>query len=327
MCPKKYKKLKLISALFVFCMVIPCMTGPLYAADEAVIAAKVNGFVISEAELRAAITAYIPPGVFHRKNSVDRERNYREKVLNDLIEGELLFQESLNQGITASDHDVEKVYGRRIEGFASKENFYEALREAGFSVDGFKRVLMKELTLRMFDEVLEKRSRYTDKELRSFYDKNKERFSLPESYKVGHIYINIPPNSRKDERTRFSEKAGDLMKRVKSGEDFASLAFKYSEDKYRVKGGDLGWVHEGRLFKEVDRALEKMKVGEVRLVESLYGYHIIELRGKKPAQQMSFEEVKDSLKNDLERKRYKERKTELIRRLKETASIEIIGKK
>ena len=73
------------------------------------------------------------------------------------------------------------------------------------------------------------------------------------------------------------KEAEEIYKKVKAGEDFATLAKEYSQDEYSaVNGGDLGFFEKGQMVPEFEKAafsLEENKVSE--LVETSYGYHIM----------------------------------------------------
>jgi len=79
--------------------------------------------------------------------------------------------------------------------------------------------------------------------------------------------------------TPARQKAEDLLKRVRAGEDFATLAKEFSEDPgSRAQGGDLGWFSRGEMVKEFEDAAFALKEGEVSgVVESPFGYHIIKV--------------------------------------------------
>jgi len=88
--------------------------------------------------------------------------------------------------------------------------------------------------------------------------------------------IDNPEQDTSDEQKNI---ANDLLQRVKSGEDFATLAKQYSEDPgSAAEGGELPWVKRGIFVPEFDEAIfDTLKKGEVtdQLVESQFGYHII----------------------------------------------------
>jgi peptidyl-prolyl cis-trans isomerase C len=72
--------------------------------------------------------------------------------------------------------------------------------------------------------------------------------------------------------------AEDLLKQLQAGADFVKLASEKSEDPgSKDKGGDLGWASRGMFVTEFDQAIFSMKKDELRLVQSKFGWHIIQL--------------------------------------------------
>lgn len=72
--------------------------------------------------------------------------------------------------------------------------------------------------------------------------------------------------------------AEGLMARLDQGADFAALATEHSDDEgSRINGGDLGWAPRGLFVQPFDEAVFSMARGERRLVQSQFGWHIIEV--------------------------------------------------
>ncbi len=75
--------------------------------------------------------------------------------------------------------------------------------------------------------------------------------------------------------------ADSLLKLAKSGSDFATLARENSTDNgSAVNGGDLGWFKEGMMVKPFNDACFGGSKGEVVMVESQFGFHIINIQDK-----------------------------------------------
>src|ERR1041384_5201007 len=95
-----------------------------------------------------------------------------------------------------------------------------------------------------------------------------------ETYLQGH------PELDTDKKNR--EKAEEVLKRAKAGEDFGKLAQEFSTDGSKDKGGDLGWFGHGDMVPEFEQAAYALKPGEISdVVQSKFGFHIIKLEEKK----------------------------------------------
>jgi peptidyl-prolyl cis-trans isomerase D len=101
--------------------------------------------------------------------------------------------------------------------------------------------------------------------------------SQPDSVKARHILIKIDNN----DKTKAKAKADSLLKMVKSGAPFEALAMQVSADEgSKAKGGDLGWFSEGTMVKPFNDACFNGKKGDLTVVESQFGYHLIEILDK-----------------------------------------------
>ncbi|HOZ29292.1 MAG TPA: peptidylprolyl isomerase [Bacteroidales bacterium] len=97
----------------------------------------------------------------------------------------------------------------------------------------------------------------------------------PDSVMASHILL-VPNDSVSIEQCRV--KADSLMKMVEDGEEFAILAVMNSEDPgSKNSGGDLGWLTEGKTVKEFNDACFSNKKGDMVIVESQIGVHLIKI--------------------------------------------------
>jgi peptidyl-prolyl cis-trans isomerase D len=102
--------------------------------------------------------------------------------------------------------------------------------------------------------------------------------NLPDSVKARHILISVKGKSKED-MDGAKAKADSLFQIIKKGGNFANIATQYSDDPGSgSKGGDLGWFPEGVMVQPFNDACFKGKKGEVVLVETQFGFHIIEVQ-------------------------------------------------
>lgn len=93
-------------------------------------------------------------------------------------------------------------------------------------------------------------------------------------------YLASHPELDTDKKKR--EQAEEVLKRLRSGEDFATLAKEFSTDGSKDKGGDLGWFGHGEMVPEFEKAAYALKPGEISdIVQSKFGFHIIKLEERK----------------------------------------------
>ncbi|MCB1894137.1 MAG: peptidyl-prolyl cis-trans isomerase [Zoogloeaceae bacterium] len=137
---------------------------------------------------------------------------------------------------------------------------------------------------------------------RDEYRANPDRYTVPEQIRVRHILIR--PNAERS-REQAREIAEGLLTRAENGESFEELAKAYSEDPTNAeKGGDLGFFPRKKMVRPFDRAAFKLKTpGELsKVVETGFGYHIIQLVEHKDAYVRPFEEIQDPLAESIYRR-------------------------
>lgn len=283
-------------------------------ADDTVVA-RVNGVSIISSELDAAVDQLIPRSTYHGNVTDEKRHEFREKALNNLIDAELQYQDAVVRGMEPDKKQAKTQMQLIRDRFQSKKEYKIAIEQAGLTEDRLRARIEKELmTQAAITKSVTEPSRMSDEALKDHYEKNIANFRQPESARL-RVF------SSKDEA-----KAKDALAKLKGGEDFGNIAARMSEDSFRIKGGDIGYIHRGRVLPEIEDAAFKLKVGEMSdLIKADNTWFIIKLEEKKPAHQMTFEEAKDKLKKELEEKRSNELKETWMADLRAKAKIEIVG--
>jgi peptidyl-prolyl cis-trans isomerase D len=146
-------------------------------------------------------------------------------------------------------------------------------------------------------------AKYTppDKEIEDYYKRNaKARFSHPEEVHARHILIAVPAGATDKEKAAAKAKALDVLKQAQAGADFVKLAAKYSDDtSNKLEGGDLGTFGRGQMIKPFEDAVFAMKPGQITMVETHYGFHIVKLEEHKPAHTDTLAEAKPKIIDEL----------------------------
>jgi len=144
----------------------------------------------------------------------------------------------------------------------------------------------------------------SDADLKKYYDDNIARFKTQAQVRVSHILITAPKDASAADKAKAKQQAETLLAQVKAHPDqFAEIAQKNSQDPgSAAKGGDLGYFSRGMIAggQAFDDAAFGLKKGEISgIVQTDFGYHIIEATDVKPSVTQPFDEVKDAITKEV----------------------------
>ncbi len=153
----------------------------------------------------------------------------------------------------------------------------------------------------------------TEADAKKYFEQNKTEFSTPESIKLHHILL----ENEKD--------AKQVLARLKKGEKFADVASQVSICPSKTNGGDLGWMPKGSLVPEIEEVAFKMNKGQIEgPIKSKFGYHILYLEDKKPAEEASFDQVKDYIIEQLKYQKQQEQYEKIADSLRKKMNVQIL---
>jgi len=290
-----------------------------FAADN--IAASVNDAPIFQKAVDREIRALIPLESYHVSVSDAKKKELEKKAIDNLIKKELFFQYAKEQGIIVTAKEQVDEEGRIVNSLSGRKNFERALAKSNMSLSEFRNELNIEQTIRKLYEKKIKQT-FSDDDLKEYYGKNKYKFKEPEKIDVQMIYTQNDPEV-KDGRKIARKRADEAMAKIKKGEDFGAVAAKYSNDMTRIKGGDLGMIHKGRIGNSsAEKVAFSLKKGETSsIVETDIGCFIFRVKDRKEANQLSFDVIKEKLREELKTNREKEKADALLESLTKQAKI------
>jgi peptidyl-prolyl cis-trans isomerase D len=178
-------------------------------------------------------------------------------------------------GISPTENQVERYYQEHQEAFREPERF---------KIDYIHYDPM----------VLAANFKPTDKQIEQFYQDNlKSRFTHPEEARASHILIRVSPTANPEQREQARKKAEEILQKLKKGADFAKLAKEYSQDPgSRDQGGDLGFFSREQMIKPFADQVFAMKPGQLRIIKTTFGYHVVRLEALRPARVDTIAEAK-----------------------------------
>lgn len=282
---------------------------------------SVNGVLITENDVLAQVSNTGMP-VFHRDISPETQQKLRAEATEVLIENELIYQDAKGK-VTVTDADVDRELDKLKTRFGGEEKFTEEFRKTGASLSALKSEIKRRLTIRAALELrVVKPSAYSEEEAKAYYESNRDKYMEPEKMKLREIYIMVPSNATAAEKEEKRKKAVEVLEKIKAGGDFGLLAWDYSEDQYKYKSGEIGYIHTGMLSPEIDAEVVKLKEKETTgIIDTIYGFYIFYLEGKEKAKQLDFSQVKDKLIKDNSSRREKKAKEQYLSELRSKAVI------
>jgi len=284
--------------------------------------AKRIGLRVSEKELVAAITripAFQHNGVFNQRQYqyVLRQNHMTPKVFETLQRDAMItgrVKNLVKNSVQISNAELKSYYDAENESvnldfvvfdpagfkdisatdaeieayFKAHGNDYETdpsirVRYVVFSPDAY----LKDVTV-------------TDDEIEEYYGEHMDEFKTPETVTARHILLKLDKNADAVTVEKRRKEALEIMKKAKSGEDFAALAKKYSEGPSKDKGGFLGAFKRGDMVKPFSEAAFKMEPGEIsEPVRTRFGWHIIKVEKHEKASVKPIEKVRDVIRGKL----------------------------
>ena len=283
------------------------------------VVATVNGTELRSDLLKREMIAYQLMANRQGENiKTEDEEKIARVLLMKAIDDELVYQQGLKQNISIDSTTIDRELNHIQSQFPDKKLFLAALAAQRLTFDVLKINIKKTLVKEEFVRAnIVSKVQVDDDKVKSFYDKNKDTFIKPETFKISHIYVSIPaPGDGEADSSEDRAKAKEILDWVKnearkkidlaslslkSGKPFTSVAKEFSEDpKTSEKGGDLGFMAKNQTLPEVSSAMVKLKVGEISsVIESSLGFHIIQLTRKKESHPIALDGVKPEILNHL----------------------------
>lgn len=187
-------------------------------------------------------------------------RNYSsgqspQDVMDQLINIELVVQAARDEGATVDQDEVDQQVEQLRGQHADPAAFDQFLQSANINSEEELRQLLARQQL--IEDMLISHTQL-------------------EQARARHILLAADSEEALAERKPEAE---ELVAQIEEGADFAQLAEEHSEDPGSgAQGGELGWAPRGMFVPEFDEAIFSMEPGEVRLVQSQFGWHIIQLQ-------------------------------------------------
>ncbi len=236
---------------------------------------------------------------------------YEQRLRQDLVVQQLLnavqatsfMPKSVAERVAAifeQEREVQ-VLDLKLNDYASQVKITDAMLKAYYEKNAGEfeiPELVKAEYVVLNNEALAAQVTISDADLQSYYEQNKKQYVTEEQRRASHILLSVKKDATAAEQKMIRAKAEGLLAELrKKPESFAALAKEHSQDPGSAeRGGDLDFFGKGAMVKPFEDAASKLKVGEISdLVQTDFGFHIIQLTDVKAGLTKSFDEVKNQI--------------------------------
>lgn len=262
--------------LLAFAISQPCRV--VMAADQQIVAV-VNEDAITQKDLNDRMKLIMVSS--RMPNREDIRSKLAPQIINSLIEEQIMMQEAKKLGLEVSPEDIEKGFESLAQqNKMSADHFKEMLRRGGIAVSTLKRQITAHLSWSL---VIQKRIRprinVTERDIDDVLARLSKNVGRSE-YLLAEIFL---PADKKADEAKVKQLALSMATEIRAGRaSFYKLAQQFSQSAGSSKGGDLGWVQDGQLDKDMAAAVEGLSVNQVsNPIRSPNGYHLLFLREKR----------------------------------------------
>jgi parvulin-like peptidyl-prolyl isomerase len=291
--------------------------------------ARVNGVFLTDRDLLREMYTIFPYARQHKGSfPPELEPEIRKGALKMIIFEELVYQQAQRRGMTVSQAKLDKAVVDFRKQFKNPDDYKNYVKtEGGGSEQTLRAKIRRSILIdQLLRQDVQSKAVVSLAQAKAYYDKNPDQFRMPESFAFQTISV-LPPEKATPAQLKEARKRGDdALKQAKATKDyetFGVLAEKISEDDYRVMMGDHHAVERDKLPPDVVKVLLAMQPGQVSdLLQFGGNYTVIRLNAHIPAGMRTFDQVKDSLQQNMQQQKQEQLRVSLDKKLRTNAKVE-----
>ena len=292
---------------------------------------KVNGDLVTQTNLeQAQISNLQARGVSPQTDTELRQvlMDMTPEIIVNLVEELVMVQRGRELGYALSDEQFEEILdGIKEENSMTDEELLVALGEQGMTLAGLRDATERQMLIQQVQQIeILGRVSITDTEAREYYDTHLEEFTAPATVTLREILIGVPAEGGAvdvalDDRAKAEAEA--VRARLLAGDDFGQVAADVSDAVSKANGGRIGPIEVMDLAETVRDQIAALDVGSIGEIErTAAGYQILQLESAIRPTPSSFEDVRESIANNVFNERRFRALDEYLNRLRDEAIIE-----
>lgn len=249
----------------------------------------------------------------------EREKQLSEWARENIIEAVLFRQAAMKECPEVTDAEIESLLNRGLEQESETGPLHQRISNGDAERQKLRQEAVEQIrTERLLAAIAADVAEPKDKDIRRYYERNLERFTVPEMLRAAHIVKHPEAESDSD---RQKQEMDAVLSRIQGGADFAAMASEHSV--CPENGGDLGYFARGQMvpaFEEVVFNLEPGRVSGVFATE--FGWHIAKVLDRKPAMPCPLDQVRQVVVKELTQQARDKALEQFLDRQRKTAVLE-----
>jgi peptidyl-prolyl cis-trans isomerase C len=306
----------------------PIQPNPL-TTDPSTVMIRVNGTEITRGEIvevmnmaMQQVAGQVPPQQMQQMQA-QMYNNVQEQLITKILMDTAIAAANVVVSEDALAEAMQEVQANVPQG----QDLATALAAAGTTMDQLTESIKEQLATRTFLETKTADiSEATEAEAKEFYDTNPDRFAKPESVTASHILIKFDEadtdETKADKKAQLEGIRADIIAETTT---FSDAAAAHSGCPSSAQGGSLGTFGKGQMVPEFELAAFTQETNEVGdVIETSFGYHIIQVTEKQDEGVVSYDEAKDSILAFLSGQKKQQAISDYIKTLRDSATIEMV---
>ncbi|MHC4996423.1 MAG: peptidylprolyl isomerase [Planctomycetota bacterium] len=260
----------------------------------------------------------------------ERNDEFRGYAKDKITAQVLLNQESRRRNEAVSAQEIDEALAQMIEEHGGKDGFYAAYGITQEQDDQVRATLEDNLRLQKFIDGVCPDHELTGEAIERYYDEHIDGYMSIERVRALHVH---KTPTRGEEREQDFKAMCEARRRLLDGEDFYTIAEEYStppeegaepgDGEKETDRVDLGFFSRGELMDEFEIVAFSMALNEVSPVFwTQFGFHILKLVDRDPAEPAPLEEIRDQVAEDLQHSLRNRDLEAYVEELKARATIE-----
>lgn len=293
--------------------------GPAYQLGEAISDTSIAAIVSSEygtdtlqaqafQQQMGMLMQQMPPNQMNDERRQELQRN----ILNQFATRHVLTGEARATGVQPDTAQVNMELRQMRGRFQNEEAFRQALASSNMTEDSLRILVRDRVRMRqMQQDMASSAEQPTADEVQQYREDQQQ-----EEVRASHILFRVSQNAPSDTVDSVRARAESVLDSVQSGDiEFATAAERHSEGPTSSRGGDLGYFTKDRMvtpFADAAFALQDSGAVTNELVRTQYGFHIIQLTGRRMQELMDSTQARQAMMNERRRTAVEDARDELL---------------